>query len=191
MPAGGASCVRPHWGTGGRPGLIRGIAIIAAVAAAILSAATPVRAEDPAYLRAGVGEFDIFHNNKAGDFDLEFQTDRIWYIRPVFGFEFTTDSATYFYGGFNFDLPVGKHIVIELGSAVGHYSNGDGKDLGNAIEFRSGGEVALRLRNQARVGLALHHISNAHLGNHNPGTEILGLTYSIPMGHLFSHDARK
>jgi len=191
MPAGGASRARPHSGHRGRPSLVRGIAIIAAIAAAILSAAAPARAEDPAYLRVGVGEFDIFHNNHAGDFDIEFQTDRIWYIRPVAGFEFTTDSATYFYGGFNFDLPVGKHIVIELGSAVGHYSNGDGKDLGNSIEFRSGGEVALRLRNQARVGLALHHISNAHLGNHNPGTEILGLTYSIPMGHLFSRDGGK
>lgn len=170
----------------------RRVSILAAIGAVLLwAAAGPARAEDPAYLRGGVGVYDIFHNNTAGDFDIEYQTDRIWYIRPVVGFEFTTDAATYFYGGFNFDIPVGSHIVIELGSAVGHYSNGNGKDLGNAVEFRSGGEIALRLRNQARLGLALHHISNAHLGNHNPGTEILGVTYSIPMGFLFGHDSAK
>ncbi len=172
--------------------MVRRVSILAAVGAALLwAAAGPARAEDPAYLRGGVGIYDIFHHNTAGDFDIEYQTDRIWYIRPVAGFEFTTDSATYFYGGFNFDIPVGSHIVIELGSAVGHYSNGNGKNLGNTVEFRSGGEIALRLRNQARLGLALHHISNAHLGNHNPGTEILGITYSIPMGYLFGHDGAK
>lgn len=172
--------------------MARRVSILAAVGAVLLwAAAGPARAEDPAYLRGGVGVYDIFHNNTAGDFDIEYQTDRIWYIRPVVGFEFTTDAATYFYGGFNFDIPVGSHIVIELGSAVGHYSNGNGKDLGNAVEFRSGGEIALRLRNQARLGLALHHISNAHLGNHNPGTEIIGVTYSIPMGYLFGHDSAR
>jgi hypothetical protein len=164
--------------------------IVAALGAAVLFAAVLVagksaRAEEPAFLTFGIGEYDVFHDNQAGDFMLEYRADRLWFIHPKAGFEFTTDGAAYFYGGFNFDVPMGRHFVLTLGTAVGHYSDGNGKKLGNAIEFKSGAGVALRLRNRARLGVELYHISNASMGDRNPGTEILGLAYSIPMGNLF------
>ena len=70
--------------------------------------------------------------------------------------------------------------------AVGVYGNGDGKDLGYAVEFRSGVELAYRFDNYARLGLSFTHISNAGLDERNPGVESLVVMYSIPFGSLFS-----
>ncbi|MBT5810587.1 MAG: acyloxyacyl hydrolase, partial [Rhodospirillaceae bacterium] len=61
----------------------------------------------------------------------------------------------------------------------------DGKDLGNTVEFRSGVELAYRLDDRARLGVAFHHISNASLSDNNPGTETLTLTFSLPLDNLF------
>ena len=51
------------------------------------------------------------------------------------------------------------------------YGEGDGKDLGHAIEFRSGIEVAYRFDDYSRLGLSFTHISNAGLDERNPGVE--------------------
>jgi hypothetical protein len=165
-------------------GKLRRIAIALLGMAALLGPLA-ARAEEPAFVTLGLGEYDIFHNDQAGDFMLEYRADRFYFIHPKLGMEATTAGAFYAYGGFNFDIPMGNHFLLTLGTAVGHYSNGSGKDLGDTVEFKSGAEIALRLRNRARLAMALYHISNAGLGSDNPGTEILGLTYSIPVGSLF------
>lgn len=158
--------------------------VMAVIAAMICFSAASARAEDPAYLTAGVGEYDIFHNNQAGDFFMEYRAQRVWVIHPKLGVEFTTDGAVFGYGGFHFDIPLGKKIVMVIGSAVGYYSNGSGKNLGNSVEFRSGGEFDYQFSNGPRLGVGLVHISNAGLGIHNPGTEILSLVYSIPLSRV-------
>ncbi len=159
---------------------------MAVIAAMICFSAASAQAEEPAYLTAGVGEYDIFHNNQAGDFFMEYRAQRVWIIHPKLGVEFTTDGAVFGYGGFHFDIPLTQKIVMVIGSAVGYYTNGNGKDLGNHVEFRSGGEFDYQFSNGPRLGVGLVHISNAGLGNRNPGTEILSLVYSIPLSR--SHE---
>ena len=42
-----------------------------------------------------------------------------------------------------------------------------------------------RLDDGSRIGVSFHHISHAELfGGDNPGTETLGLTYTIPIGRF-------
>lgn len=65
--------------------------------------------------------------------------------------------------------------------AVGAYEDGDGKDLGGTLEFRSAVELSYRLDDRARLGLAFDHISNASIYDDNPGTESLVLMYAIPL----------
>jgi len=36
------------------------------------------------------------------------------------------------------------------------------------------------MQNKNRIGLSFSHISNANLGNKNPGVEIISLSYQIP-----------
>ena len=63
---------------------------------------------------------------------------------------------------------------------VGLYDEGDGKKLGSSIEFRSGLELSYELENERRIGISISHISNASIGDKNPGTEIISISYQIP-----------
>ena len=63
--------------------------------------------------------------------------------------------------------------------------NGDGKDLGNPLEFRSGITFSVRLSDYSRLGITFHHISNAGLNERNPGEESILVLYSVPITDLF------
>ena len=63
---------------------------------------------------------------------------------------------------------------------VGYYEDGDGKKLGNIIEFRTTLEFSYQLIKNDRVGISLGHISNANIGNKNPGAEIISISYQKP-----------
>ena len=63
---------------------------------------------------------------------------------------------------------------------VGYYNDGSGKKLGNEIQFRTGLEISYKLSNNNRIGLSFSHISNANLGDKNPGVEVLSISYHVP-----------
>ena len=60
------------------------------------------------------------------------------------------------------------------------YEDGNGKKLGNKLEFRTTLELSYQLNNDDRIGFSLGHISNANIGNKNPGVEIISLSYQKP-----------
>jgi Lipid A 3-O-deacylase (PagL). len=62
---------------------------------------------------------------------------------------------------------------------AGYYDDGDGKKLGNNIEFRTTLELSYQLKNNNRLGISFGHISNANIGDKNPGVEVLSLSYQI------------
>lgn len=136
---------------------------------------------EPNRLSLSGGFYDIFDNEEAGEAHLEYRFRRgWWFVRPLAGVMVTTDEAVYGYGGIYIDVPVFERWIITPSFAAGAYDDGDGKDLGHTIEFRSQLEIAYRFRNRVRVGLGISHISNGGLGDGNPGTEILSFTYAIP-----------
>ena len=71
-------------------------------------------------------------------------------------------------------------FLITPSFGFGIYDAGGGKKLGNNIEFRTTIEISYQLENKNRIGLSFGHISNAGLGDDNPGVEILSLSYQIP-----------
>jgi lipid A 3-O-deacylase len=142
--------------------------------------------DDPAFITFHAGGYDVNDNETAGQFNIEYRSAwDDWYVKPFGGFMATTDAAFYGYGGFLLDVYFGKRIVFTPNVAVGLYADGDGKDLGSTIEFRSGVELAYRFDNRARLGVGLHHISNAHISDKNPGTETLTLILSLPLNSVF------
>jgi lipid A 3-O-deacylase len=143
----------------------------------------PAHADDPAFLAFGAGYFDINDDKDAAEFRIEYRgSSRFWIFKPMIGGMVTSDAAIYGYAGVNMDLFFGRRFVLTPNFAAGLYHDGNGKDLGHTIEFRSGVELAYRFDNRARLGLVLHHISNASLDDNNPGTEILEIVYSLPLG---------
>ena len=159
---------------------------VAAAALALLVGARANAGDDPSFIAFHVGGYDVNDNETAGQLNIEYRSGwDEWYVKPFGGVMATTDAAIYGYAGFMLDIYFGRRIVFTPNVAVGLYSDGDGKDLGSVIEFRSGVELAYRFDSRARLGVAFHHISNASIEDINPGTETLTLVLSLPLDNLF------
>lgn len=142
---------------------------------------------EPAFVAVSVGGFDVNkRDNQAVLGQIEYRSGwKLWEFKPIVGLMATSDGAAYAYAGIMLDIFWGRRIVTSFSFAPGAYHEGDGKDLGHWIEFRSQAEIAYRFDNRARLGIALNHLSNASIGDENPGSEQLMLTYSHPIGGLF------
>ncbi len=170
-----------------KPGRFAKLGVARAAAAGLgfaIMAAGPAAAQDGEFLALGLGGFDIANDSVATEGRVEYRLDEIGYnIGPMLGVMFTSDASVYVYGGFFLDLEFGNWVVMP-NLAVGAYAEGAGKDLGHVIEFRSAIEIAYRFANRSRLGIAFSHLSNANLGDSNPGVESLVITYAIPIDRL-------
>ncbi|WP_041795044.1 acyloxyacyl hydrolase [Pararhodospirillum photometricum] len=108
----------------------------------------------------------------------------LWITHPIAGIEVTSKGATYLYGGFMADVRFGKHFIVSPSAAVGWYNQGDDREMGSPLEFRTGLEAAWRFDDGLRVGAAFHHLSNADLGESNPGVEEATLNVSLPIQYF-------
>ena len=89
-------------------------------------------------------------------------------LSPITGFLFTADNAGYFYTGVQAQYKMG-FLNFTPSFTPGLYFEGDGKDLGHLIEFKSELQISLDLSNTSELGFSYNHISNASLGDKNPG----------------------
>lgn len=164
------------------------LASILVLAIAIVCA-SPAKAGEPDFLTFGAGYYDLFDDQAAAEARLEYrfsEENKLAWFTPFVGLTVTSDAATYGYAGIALDVFFTPRWVATPTFAAGIYGNGDGKDLGYAVEFRSGLEVAYRFDDYSRVGLSFTHISNAGLDERNPGVESLVLFYSMPFDRLFT-----
>lgn len=163
----------------------------AAIASLSVMSGTAMAQEsvDPSYLSFGVGVWDIAQaDDTATDFRLEYRHGEslFWKIKPWAGFEATTDGSIFAGAGVLADFKPVDNIYITPSFGVGLYTDGGSdKDLDYPLELRSQIEAGYEFMNQHRVGVAFSHISNADLGNDNPGAEILNIYYHMPIGNLF------
>ena len=89
-------------------------------------------------------------------------------LSPVTGALITADNATYIYTGVEAQYKIGA-LNITPSFTPGLYFEGEGKDLGHLIEFKSELQFSLNLSNTSELGFSYNHISNASLGDKNPG----------------------
>ena len=147
-------------------------------------ATLPARADDPDFLGLQLGTFDVRHAHTVMG-DLEYRSDyKLWIFKPMAGFFATARGASYVYSGFAVDLFFGDRIVVTPSEAIGAYNHGNDAHLGAVPEFRSSLEIAYRFDDRSRLGVMFHHISNAGIGAHNPGSESALMTYSYPFNKI-------
>lgn len=103
-------------------------------------------------------------------------------LHPYVAGEVTSLGATYGLGGLAFDAYLGRHIVFTWSEGVGLFYRGAMAPLGSFVEFRSQVELGWRFKNEMRVTAQVSHISNAGLTKRNPGAEIAGVYFHIPIG---------
>jgi len=143
---------------------------------------TPPRNGDPSFITISGGWWEFFDHEQAGELTMEWRSNKMFGImKPIAGAMITSDFALYGYGGILTDFYFGRRIVVSPSIAVGLYEDGDGKDLGSIIEFRSGLEIGWRLDNRSRLSAMIYHISNASISDKNPGTEIISIGYSFSL----------
>lgn len=143
-------------------------------------------AEQPSYLVFGVGAYDFGdrdnRENKAVEFRLEYRPGISWWIvQPFVGLQKTSDGATYGFGGLLANVNLGRHFVLTPSFAAGYYRQGNGKKLGNDLEFRSTVELAYKFDNQSKVGITYGHVSDAGIGDVGGGVETLAVIYAFPL----------
>ncbi len=121
------------------------------------------------------GIFDFSdHKQKAGIIGLQHQNDDLFRetflgkLSPITGGFLTENNSFYVYTGAQTEFDVGL-FTITPSFAPGYYNSGDGKDLGHVLEFKSEIQMSLNLSDSTEFGMSYNHISNASLGDKNPG----------------------
>ena len=121
------------------------------------------------------GLFDFSDDGKKSTlFGLQHQNENLTRdtflgtLSPVSGALITADSAAYFYTGVQAQYKLGA-INVTPSFTPGIYEKGSGKDLGHMIEFKSEVQLSLNLFENSQFGMSYNHISNASLGDKNPG----------------------
>ncbi len=121
------------------------------------------------------GNFDFSDDNQSAlligfqhqDENLERNTF-LGNISPITGGFITENSAAYIYTGFEWNVEMGE-LTFTPSFAPGLYHKGDGKDLGHVLEFKSEVQLSYTLSKDSRIGVSYNHVSNASLGDKNPG----------------------
>jgi len=122
-----------------------------------------------------IGNFD-FSDDKQSAMLVGFQHQNenlerntfIGNISPITGGFLTEKNAFYLYSGVQAEYEIG-FLTIVPSFAPGYYNYGSGKDLGHPLEFKSEVQISFDLSQSSKLGFSYNHVSNASLGDKNPG----------------------
>ena len=87
---------------------------------------------------------------------------------PITGAFWTEKNAFYLYTGVQAEYELGP-LSFTPSFAPGYYGEGNGKDLGYPLEFKTELQVSFDFSEASHLGMSYNHISNASLGDKNPG----------------------
>ncbi|HLI12463.1 MAG TPA: acyloxyacyl hydrolase [Alphaproteobacteria bacterium] len=148
---------------------------------------TPTK-DEPDFVSIEGGRFDPIRNEKtSNEFGAEYRSGIfLWKLKPFVGVGGTTNGSGWGYGGIRLDTYWGRRIIITPSFAIVGYARGSGKALGSPLLGRSGFDFQYRFDNDMRIGIGFHHMSNGKVfgQKNNPGTELVGLTFSVPVQKL-------
>ena len=121
------------------------------------------------------GNFD-FSDDKQSSYLIGFQHQDenlnrdtfVGNLSPITGGFLTENSAAYIYTGVEWNVDMGG-LIFTPSFAPGLYHEGDGKDLGHALEFKSEVQLSYTTTDTSSFGISYNHVSNASLGDKNPG----------------------
>ena len=98
-------------------------------------------------------------------------------FKPVTGAFITGNSSVYLYTGIEGQYGIGP-LKISPSFTPGYYEKGDGKDLGNVLEFKSEVKIGFDIFENSNLSYSYSHISNNDWGETNPGTDNQHITFS-------------
>ena len=152
-----------------------GLLLIILLTASKLIAAEEIKTNEN-QLNFFVGNFD-FSDDKQKAILVGFQHQNenlnrdsfLGNISPITGGFITENSAAYVYTGIEWNVEMSKNFLFTPSFAPGLYHEGDGKDLGHVLEFKSEVQISYASSDNSSFGVSYNHVSNASLGDKNPG----------------------
>ena len=122
-----------------------------------------------------IGNFDFSDNKQAALlFGFQHQNESLerdtllGNVSPITGGFVTENSAVYIYSGIEWNIDMGS-FKFTPSFTPGLYHEGDGKDLGHVLEFKTEAQLSYNLSENTNFGMSYNHVSNASLGDKNPG----------------------
>ena len=103
------------------------------------------------------------HNNP-----VLFKDTFIGKVSPITGGFITDKDSVFIYTGVQIQYEIGP-LKITPSLAPGYYEQGNGKDLGMALEFQSKIKLSFDFFKDTKIGYSYSHISNNDWGTINPG----------------------
>ena len=97
-------------------------------------------------------------------------------VSPITGGFITENSAIYIYSGIEWNVDMGL-FKFTPSFAPGLYNEGNGKDLGHILEFKTEVQLSYGVSESTSFGMSYNHISNASLGTKNPGANSYMFNY--------------
>ena len=133
-----------------------------------------------------VGTFDTI--DKEGDdksklYGLEHKNENLFRdtflgkFSPVSGGFLTAKKSMYLYTGVQAEYKLGPLNIIPS-FAPGYYKQGDGKNLGSVLEFKSEIKFDFDIFKNSKIGYSYGHISNNDWGSINPGVNNQQISFS-------------
>ena len=139
---------------------------------------------DKNYLSTSIGQFDINDTKDSAEYRIEYLKGSIsklspgnLSLKPFYGAMINGDDGKYFYSGLRKDIVLSDKTYLTPSFAIGYYDQGKSKDLGYDLEFRSQLEISFKLESMNRIAISINHISNARLGEQNPGVESMVISF--------------
>ena len=132
------------------------------------------------------GQFDIkddIGDDKTSLFGIEHRNPNLFRdtflgkLAPVTGAFVTGKGSSYFYTGVEAQYNLGP-VKILPSFTPGYYEQGDGKNLGDVLEFKSELKLDFNIFDNSKIGYSYSHISNNDWGTVNPGTDNQSITFS-------------
>ncbi len=149
--------------------------LIILFAATNLYADTSIQNDNNHQINLYVGNFDFSDDKqKATLLGFQHQDENLsrntflGNLSPITGGFLTENSAAYIYTGVEWNVDMGP-MVFTPSFAPGLYHEGDGKDLGHILEFKSEVQLSYGPSELTNFGVSYNHVSNASLGDKNPG----------------------
>jgi len=142
-----------------------------------------------AYGKVFLGTIDSFRDNQDTQYGLEYQFAEgltRYSFKPVVGLMRTRGKSHYLYTGFSrtskfTSKSTGLSLTLSFGPGFYFHGDGEDTDLGHIFELRTSAGLLWEFSDQTRIGIHFAHLSNASVADTNPGTELISITYELPL----------
>lgn len=121
---------------------------------------------------------------RSAEAQLRYSAEPLWRnVQPMLGASLAANGSAWIGGGAGITWRAATSgVFVRVSSMAGLYRQGNGPDLGGALQFRSALDLGLRSARGVEYGVGTDHRSNAGIKTPNPGLNTIYVFVTVPKG---------